>query len=125
MKQRVITGAGLVALLLILFFSRAVTPYIFDAFAILLAIYAGYEMTEILRKMGLYNNKWFVIIYPILAYILFKFSVERNVKFYLVLVMQIALIILLTAILSPKRLVNLFKTKTGVMFGIIFSLNQN
>ena len=100
MKQRVLTGIGLVAFLILLFFSKSITPLIFDGFIVLLAIYAGYEMTELLKKMGYYNNKWFVLAYPVLAYALFKFCVTKNIAFYLIMVMEIALVILLTAIIA-------------------------
>ena len=117
MKQRVLTGMGLVAFLILLFFSKSITPLVFDGFIVLLAIYAGFEMTELLKKMGYYNNKWFVLAYPILAYGLFKISIARSVAFYLIIVMEIALVILLTAIIAivgvvmPKRTENEIKTR--------------
>ncbi len=100
MKQRILTGLGLVAFLILIFFSKSVTTYIFDAFIVLLAMYAGYEMSNILKKMGYYNNKWAIILYPILAYALYQICVLKNVPIYLMFVMQIALVILLVAVIA-------------------------
>lgn len=100
MKQRILTGLGLVAFLILIFFSKSVTTYIFDAFIILLAIYAGYEMSNILKKIGYYNNKWVIILYPVLAYGLYQICMLKKVPIYLMFVMQVALVILLVAVIA-------------------------
>lgn len=117
MKQRILTGTALVALLILLFFSKTSTAYVFDLFIGLIAIYAGYEMSELLKKMGLYNNKWVIIAYPVLAYFLYKICLLKNVEFYLLFIMQMALIILLVAfvliigMVFRKRTDNEIKTR--------------
>jgi len=117
MKQRVFTGAALVAFLVLLFFTKSVTTYVFDAFIVYLAVVAGIEMADMLSKMGLYNSKPAVIAYPIFAYALFKFSVYKQLSIYLVIVLQIALIILIAGIvaliclLAKKKSDNEIKTR--------------
>ena len=77
MKQRVLTGAGLIALLILLFFSKSITTYVFDIFVVLLAMYAGYEMSELLKKIGFYNSKWTITLFPILSYALYKLRLKK------------------------------------------------
>ena len=100
MKQRTLTGLAMVALLILLFFTKGVTPYVFDAFIVILAMYAGYEMSELLKKMGYYNNKWCIILYPLVSYGLYKLCISKKVELYFLIVMQIALIILISAGIS-------------------------
>ena len=110
MKQRIFTGAGIIALMVLLFFTRSLTTYIFDAFIVFLAIYAGYEMSNILKKMGFFNSKWCIVLYPILSYALYKICISKNVELYFIFVMQVALVILIGAGIS--MFYALFKSKT-------------
>ena len=61
MKQRTITGAAIVALLILVMFARQLTLYVFDAFIVCLAVLASFEMSNLLARQGMYNNKYFVI----------------------------------------------------------------
>ena len=54
MKQRVLTGLALVAFMVLLFVTKSVTTYVFDAFIILISIYAGLEMSDLIKKSGYY-----------------------------------------------------------------------
>ncbi len=100
MKNRVLTGVALVAFLILMFFSKTQTTFIFDAFVVLIAVYAGYEMSELLKRMGFYNNKWIILAYPVLAYGLFQICIAQKLQLMLILIMQLALIILLCAIVA-------------------------
>lgn len=117
MKQRVLTGFALIAFLVLLFFTKSVTTYVFDAFIIYLAVIAGIEMSNLLTKIGFYNSKPAVIAYPILSYALFKLSIFKQLSIYLVVVLQIALVILiagvvaLVCIIAKKRSDNEIKTR--------------
>ena len=117
MKQRILTGSAIVAFLILLFFTKNITTYVFDAFIVILAMYAGYEMSNLLKKMGLFNNKWLIIAYPLVSYIIYRLSFNNNVELYYIIVMQIALVILLGALVSiicafsKKRVDNEIKTR--------------
>lgn len=100
MKQRILTGAGLIAFLILLFFSKSVTTYIFDAFIVVLAIYAGYEMSQLLKKMGFYNNKWVIIVFPIFSYVIYLIGISNKLDMYFILLMQVALILLLSSFVA-------------------------
>lgn len=100
MKQRLITASGLIVFLLLILFSKSITPLVFDAFIVMIACFAGYEMCMLLNKMGMYNNKIMVILYPLLSYGLYRLAILKNINFTLIIVMQIALAILLSVIVS-------------------------
>lgn len=117
MKTRVLTGVGLLAFMVLLFFTKSFTPYVFDAFLIYVAVVGGLEMSNILTKIGFFNSKIAVCVYPLLAYVLFKVCAYFKVSLYLVVVLQIALIILISATVSliclfaKKRSDNEIKTR--------------
>ena len=100
MKQRVLTGAALLAFMVLMFFSKTITPYIFDAFIVYIGIMAGLEMANLLAKFGYYNSKIAIGIYPVLSYALFKLCTIKELSLYLVLVLQIALVILVAGFVS-------------------------
>lgn len=117
MKTRVLTGSALLAFMVLLFFTKSVTSYVFDAFIIYVAVVCGLEMSNLLTKMGLYNNKIVVGIYPVLSYALFKLCVFEQLSLYMVFVLQIALLILVAGIVAlicticKKRSDNEIKTR--------------
>lgn len=100
MKQRTLTGLGIVAFLLLVFFTKSFTNYIFDGFIVLLAMWAGYEISNILKKIKFYNNKWIIILYPLLSYALLKVCIAKELKMYLIVVLQIALIVALSGLVA-------------------------
>ena len=100
MKTRVLTGMGLLAFMILLFFTKSITPYVFDAFIVYLAIVGGLEMSNLLSKFGYYNSKLAICVYPILSYGLFKLCTYLQLSLYLVFVLQIALLILTSAFVS-------------------------
>lgn len=117
MKQRVLTGAALTAFMILLFFTKSITPYVFDAFIIYIAVSGGIEMSNLLAKFDFYNNKLAVIIYPFLSYGLFKLCSMQELSLYLLIVLQIALLILVTGVvmligfICKKRSENEIKTR--------------
>ena len=117
MKQRVLTGFALVAFMVLLFVTKSVTTYVFDAFIVYLAVVAGIEMANLLTKIGYYNSKIAIICYPIAAYGLFKLSLFKQLSMYMIIVLQLALVILvagivaLVCLLAKKRSDNEMKTR--------------
>ena len=108
MKQRIITACGLVALLTLLFLTKQNAPIIFDIGIVLLAIVAGYEMSELLKKIGYYNNKWCIIAYPVVSYILYRICFAKKISLLISIIMQIALILIICAGLA---LYHIFRKK--------------
>lgn len=117
MKQRVLTGTALIAFMVLLFFSRIITPYIFDAFIIYIAVLGGLEMSDMFARFNFYNSKVAICIYPFLAYILFKLCVYFTLPIYLIIVLEFTLVmfigltIFLICLLAKKRSENEMKTR--------------
>ena len=110
MKNRILTGIALVSLLVLLFFTKTYTNYVFDAFFVYIAVIGGLEMSNLLTKIGFYNSKLIIGIYPLLSYGLFKLTTIYKLPLYLVFFLQIALILLITAGIIVKNLI--FKRKS-------------
>ena len=74
-------------------------------------------MSNLLTKIGFYNSKIAVILYPILSYGLFKLSILKELSIYLIVVLQIALVILVAGVVAficlimKKRSDNELKTR--------------
>ncbi len=117
MKQRVLTGIALFAFMILLFFTRTLTPYIFDVFVVYIAVVGGLEISDLFAKFNFYNSKIAVIIYPFLSYTLFKLSVYFQLELYLLIVFQVLLVILISlfvailSLLTKKRSDNEIKTR--------------
>lgn len=108
MKQRTITGIAILSVLILVLFSRLLTTYIFDAFILFLAAAGAFEMNKLLSKMNYYNNKWFAIAYPFLAYGIYIGGVLSSMKWFIILVIELALIIVMVGLVA---LIGLFAPK--------------
>ncbi len=114
MKQRTITGAIIVATIILVLLARQLTTYIFDAFILLLSFIATYEMTNLLAKMNLYNNKYFALSYPFLAYGLFILGINTSMKWYMIVLIELALIVVFFGVLAMLGLILSKKTKNEI-----------
>ncbi len=110
MKQRILTGSALVAFLILLFFSKSQTTYIFDIFVVVLATIAGYEMSELLKKIGFYNNKYLIVVYPFLSYTAYKLCLLNKAPLFLILIMQVLMAIIFAGLIFVYGLI--FKNRT-------------
>lgn len=130
MKQRIITGAGLVALLVLILFTKTFTTYFFDALIILITLCAGFEISYLLKKMGMYNSKWAILAFPVLSYVLYKLCELKQVEFYIAMLLQVMLIIIIACvviafhILAKNRTDNEIKTRKLNLSVGQFSLNK-
>lgn len=117
MKQRLLTGVGIVAMLIVALVMRGITPYIFDLFIGLVGVYSICEMTKLLTKRGMYNNRFIPCIYFFLSYTLFIVGIIFSVALYMVFVYQIVLLVAifliqcLIMILLKKDTQNEIKTR--------------
>lgn len=117
MKKRILTSIAIVSFLVLLFFTKNLTTYLFDAFLVYVAILGGLEMSNLLSKIGYYNNKIAVIVYPILSYGLFKLSTIRELSLPFIFILQIALLIVVAGsitmfcLITKKRSDNEIKTR--------------
>lgn len=111
MKQRIITGAMVLAVLILVLFARNISTYIFDAFVVILATIGAYEMTNLLAKSNMYNNKYVPIFYPIVAYAIYLLCINLDLKWYMILLIELSVLILIVGLLA--------------LFGITFSKRTN
>lgn len=100
MKQRTMTGAMIIAILVLVFFARNLSTYIFDAFVIVLATIGAYEMTNLLAKSNMYNNKYIPICFPIVAYAVYILCASLNMHWYMILLIELSLLILIIGFLA-------------------------
>ena len=68
MKKRLISALGMIAILILMFVSKIWTPYVFDVGIGVIMILAGYEMSNMLLKMLLYNFSVLAGLFPIVLY---------------------------------------------------------
>ena len=89
MKQRLITGTFIVLATVLAivakFLPLGIGDYVFDIFALVIAIIASFEMTNIMEKMGKNTNKFMVTMFPVFNYAVLLVSVKL-VKFYWIII---------------------------------------
>ena len=110
MKQRLLTGLAIIATLILVFFSRSLTLYIFDAFIGIIAILASLEFSRLLTKMKYYNFPIIIGIFPTLFYITFMLGSYYKLPLYLIIVMIVGLMLVIMLGLFLFSLI--FKKKT-------------
>ena len=67
-------------------------------------------ISNLLKKCGLYNNKYLIAIYPILAYILVRLCIYKNVQLVYIIAIEVALMTFMSGMLTLWGLI--FKKKT-------------
>ena len=96
MKQRLITGTFIVLATVLAivakFLPLGIGDYVFDIFALVIAIIASFEMTNIMEKMGKNTNKFMVTMFPVFNYAVLLVSVKL-VKFYWIIIIELLALI--------------------------------
>ena len=110
MKQRLITGTFIVLATVLAivakFLPLGIGDYIFDIFALIIAIIASFEMTSIMEKMGKNTNKFMATMFPVFNYAILLASIKL-VKFYWLVILEVlALIVYFIAILLIEAITN-------------------
>lgn len=127
MKQRLITGSFIVLATVLAivakFLPLGIGDYVFDIFALIIAIIAGFEMTNIMEKMGKNTNKFMVTMFSVFHYAVLLVSMKL-VKFYWIVIIELlALIVYFVATLIVEATTNKngFKSVFRVCFNTILS----
>ncbi|MBE5745843.1 MAG: hypothetical protein E7359_00950 [Clostridiales bacterium] len=95
MKQRTITAAIIMAVVLAAFLLREVNGYIFDALLCLVIIVSANEVARVFNRSGRVNDSTLITFYPILNFILFYFCLKSNMYIKHILLLSLALIVAL------------------------------
>lgn len=110
MKKRLISALGMIAILILMFVSKIWTPYVFDVGIGIIMILAGYEMSNILLKMGIYNFSVLAGIFPIVLYTVCMVLILKQVNIIIVFasmiicVVGVALLMYLVSLIFKKWL---------------------
>ena len=97
MKKRIFSSGIVVAIIVIAFASRLITPYIFDGIMGVLAIMGCYEVSKVFKAANKPNYTSFAMAFPIVSYIglIIGMHYQRNYIFFLAyfLILLLALIL--------------------------------
>lgn len=126
MKKRLITGIFIVLATVLAiaakFLPLNIGDYVFDIFALVIAIIASFEMTNIMGKMGKETNKFMATMYPVFNYAILLVSVKL-VKFYWLVLIELGalliylLAVFITELISSKQ----FKRSLKISLNTILS----
>ena len=117
MKERVMTGLMITLVLVFAFLAREFSQYVFDALILVTCVFAANESSNLFAKIGFYNSKTVVMIYPFALYALLMLSMTLNLHILTAITLQLVLILLFMAItffvflLSKKYTDNEIKTR--------------
>ena len=99
MKTRLLTSAAIVALIALLFVLEVyVSAYFFDAFFMVIATFAAYEMVMLLTRMGRANYMLASLVYPALATLTNVLGMFYDLNIGYLLLIDIAIAVFLFAI---------------------------
>jgi len=105
MKNRLLTSVAIVAFLVLLFFTKTYTNYVFDAFFVYIAVVGGIEMSNLLTKFGYFNNKIAIAIFPLVSYGVFKICAWQQLPLYMVVFLQVALMLLVSMFVIVLKII--------------------
>ncbi len=93
MKQRIKTGLFIFLATALAILSKLlpldIGTYIFDIFIVIIAVIASFEISNIMDKMERPTNKMIVCMYPLVYYILLLISLNNNLDFSMITVVQL------------------------------------
>ncbi len=110
MKQRLITGIFIVLATALAIVAKllpySIGDYIFDIFALIIAIIAGFEMCNIMEKMGKKVNKMLATMYSIFNYIVLIICMEFINFEWLILIEVASLLVYYLIVLCFEKFSN-------------------
>ncbi|MEG1500007.1 MAG: phosphatidate cytidylyltransferase [Clostridia bacterium] len=99
MKQRIMTGLAFISILIILFFSKSLTAYVFDFAICGLMIISAIEFSKILSKIGFYNHIILSAIFPAVLYAAIMIGLHSGLALYAIILIVIGLIFVSTILM--------------------------
>ena len=106
MKQRMITALG-IALTIGLFFvlKTLVSDYFFDVLILGMAIFAGFEASKLLTRIGLYNNNLISAIFPACLFLANILSIYYGLALWIAILIDLGVTILSVIILFSFNII--------------------
>lgn len=130
MKQRVLTGCAIVAVVILALLLREVNLLIFDALILSLSIMCVLEMNNILAKMGKHNSLIFETLFVSLSQILLVLSIHKKLSIFNILIIELGCIlfcfifIFLTSVLAKRKTKQEIAVRKANDTIIMFSLKK-
>jgi len=110
MKQRLITGTFIVLATVLAIISKflpyTIGDYVFDIFALIIAIVAGFEMSNIMDKMGKKVNKYLTSMYGIFNYIILLICLKQVSFEWIILIEVCSLIAYFVLVVISEFILN-------------------
>ena len=94
MKQRVLTGCAIGAVLILAILLREIELVIFDALIVTLSLMCVLEMNNILTKMGKINSLVFETIFASLSQVLLVVCIHLSLSWIYIALIQLGCVIL-------------------------------
>ncbi len=121
-RQKCIVAVAIVLVFAAFIAMQTVSSYLFDIFTGAISVLAGFEIADLLTKMGRPNYKWMIIAYPALMYAMFMtilFLGGDGVVLFVAALVLMAVLFLLTFLTSIWLLrnetkVDPFRTSTNM-----------
>lgn len=107
MKKRILTSIGIVITLALFFVLKVcVSDYFFDAFILLLGIGAGFEISKILTRIGLFNHFIPSLLFPIMLFVSNFLGIYFILPIWLIVVIDVALCLFASLLIFLFNLVD-------------------
>ena len=110
MKQRLITGTFIVLATVLAVVAKllpySIGDYVFDIFALAIAIVAGFEMSNIMEKMGKKVNKYLTSMYGIFNYIILLICLKQVTFAWIILIEVCSLIAYFILVVISELILN-------------------
>ncbi len=111
MKTRLLTSLGIAITLVLMFVLKIyVSSYFFDAFFLIVSIFASYEFANILTRCGKYNFSLLIVLYPAISTIISILGIYFEIGFGYTIILNIACALIMLLVLFFISLI--FKRKT-------------
>ena len=95
MKKRILTSVGIVVTLALFFVLKGlVNDYFFDVLILAMGVFASFEISKILTKIGLYNHIIPTTIFPAILFISNIIGIETSLPIWGIILIDIALCLL-------------------------------
>ena len=117
MKKRLYSGIIFVAILALAFVLKAtVSNYFFDALILFIACMSSWECSQMLTKMGRFNNKILAVIQPcfLIGSVLLCLTYQSSISLIYTIVIALGVIILFALIAFLWSLITIKKTKREI-----------
>ena len=98
MKTRLLTGIGIISVLILFFFLREVNIYIFDAFIGIIIICSALEISRVFIRSRQYNNMTLISLFPMFYYLIFIFTTINKLSFGIFILLVLAILALFVVI---------------------------